>query len=730
MEISRVNYNPDQSSRYEDRGAGENKAQQFRSERVEENELDIGQLLGVIWRGKWFIAFCAVIALGIGWYYATRVVVPKYAAESRLLLQVRDQNVVDLESVISGVGKDQASLNTEVEIMQSRGLIEQLVRDLELTEDPEFNRLLREPSPYSSEVLLNRLRQLLGRQVVVRGEPDEQVVMNLTLRAAQNAIAVTAERGTYLFRIRVTTENRAKSKLMANRLAEIYLDDQIRTKFSATEYAVNWLSQRVTELEAELEEKENAIQDINTQSNMISTAALEALNLRVRESRARLQVVEARQARTRERLAALTSMQGTELYATMAAESDDPQLEELASSAESGDSGAQAAFASRVATLISRDQSALAQQQPELDRLQSAHDELVNEMEARTADRAKADNLLREAETTRVLYETFLARLKETSIQIGLQQADSRILSDASSGFRVEPKTNRILTMAFLLGATFAVAILMLRHFMRDGFRTADELEAATGLTVVGQVPKMPIRRRKGLLDYLVRNPTSAASEAVRNIRTSVLLSNVDNPPRVIMSTSSVPGEGKTTLAIAFSHNLSGLGKRVLLIEGDVRRRTFKNYFRQPGGGGLYQVIAGTLSLDEALIQDPELGFDVLMGDNASINAADLFASERFREFMKFVREQYDFVVIDTPPVLVVPDARVLGHYVDAIMYAVHWDRTPKSQVQDGVRQLSSVGLTVNGLVLSQLDPKRMRRYGYGGKYGAYAGYGRRYYNT
>ena len=123
---------------------------------------------------------------------------------------------------------------------------------------------------------------------------------------------------------------------------------------------------------------------------------------------------------------------------------------------------------------------------------------------------------------------------------------------------------------------------------------------------------------------------------------------------------------------------------------------------------------------------DPHLGVDILIGEKPKINAADLYASERFEAFLHEMRGHYDMIIIDTPPVLVVPDARVIGQFVDAIIYSVKWDDTPKSQVKEGINLLESVGLKVTGLVLSQVDPKGMKRYGYGG-YGGYNGYSNSY---
>jgi len=339
--------------------------------------------------------------------------------------------------------------------------------------------------------------------------------------------------------------------------------------------------------------------------------------------------------------------------------------------------------------------------------------------------------LTREAEAIRLLYEYFLTRLKETSAQQGIQQADSRILSNAVvPNIPASPRKSLILAMSGILGLMIGVGLVLLREARNSGFRTARDLEVHTGYTVMGQIPMIPARTRKKILKYLHSKPTSAAAESVRNLRTSVLLSNVDNPPKVILSTSSVPGEGKTTNSLALAHNLVGLGKSVLLIEGDIRRRTFSEYFDDLPEKGLVAALAGDQTLQESLHYSVELGADILIGEKTSVNAADLFSSDKFKALIKTVRAQYDVVIIDSPPVLVVPDARILAQVSDAVLFSVHWDKTTRHQVDEALRLFHNSNQRITGLVLSQINAKQMKKYGYGGRYGAYSGYGSKYYNN
>jgi capsular exopolysaccharide synthesis family protein len=370
--------------------------------------------------------------------------------------------------------------------------------------------------------------------------------------------------------------------------------------------------------------------------------------------------------------------------------------------------------------------------QEQIEEQQRTVDELSRQFEGQSADFQALQQLEQEAEATQVLYETFLTRLKETNVQGSIHESDSRILTEARVGEQVAPRSSRIMAMALLLGLLLGAGIVLLREFLQNTIRATEELEQHTGRTVLGQFPRVPARSRPDTIKYLLNKPTSAAAEAIRNLRTSLLLSNVDHPPKVIMVTSSVPNEGKTTLTIALAQNLAGLNKRVLLVEGDIRRRTFQAYFPEiKSQHGLVSTIAGQSVLAEAVGRPDSLGIDVLLGERrSSINAADLFSSESFRSLIETARAEYDYIIIDTPPVLVVPDARVIANQADAVVYVVRWDHTTKSQVEEGLRQFRSVNVPVTGLVLSQVDPKGMKRYGYGGRYGAYSRYGRNYYET
>jgi len=697
-----------------------------------EDEIDLIELLRALWRGKWTIILVAVLAVLAGGYYALGLAQPQYRSSATLMLEARNNQVVDIESVISGVSTETAALNTEIEIIQSGRLLGKLVDELALVDDPEFNPDLRPASLFAQarsrvQALLSELLDPTAAQEAGAARSPRNEAIN----GLRDALSASVQQDTYVFTVSITTDSADKSARIVNTLANLYLQDQISVKFDATEAAVTWLSKRVSELEQDLREREEALKTARAETDLISPETLQGLNLQSKDMRERLEEM---RTRAREAEAELTRLQDLRDSGgpreSIAEATGDASLRQLLAPIARGDAKAETMFDQRVDTLIATAREAHERILGQSNALATSYQELQRRIDRQSSDLVRIQQMVRETETTRTLYETFLTRLKETTVQRGLQQADSRILSDAIPGEEVAPRTALIVALSMLLGLMVGAAIVLVRQFMHNTFRSAEDLEAATGLPVLGQIPKMPLKARYNLIGYLRDKPTSAPAEAVRNLRTSLLLSNIDNPPKVIMSTSALPGEGKTTQSIALAQNLASLGKKVLLIEGDIRRRVFAEYFRNAPQGGILTALSGEVPLHEVVFHDDRLGADVLMGEKSRANAADLFSSDTFNAFVARARNIYDFVIIDTPPVLVVPDARVIGQHVDAIMLTVAWNSTQQSQVAAALREFASANLTITGIALAQIDPRGMRRYGYGGKYGAYGAYGRGYYEA
>lgn len=688
---------------------------------TDEDVIDLGALFGVLWRKKlWILASIFVFAC-LGAFYALGVATPKYRATSVILLDTSGQQLLDLSAVLPSLGTDSEAINTEVEVLKSRRLLERVVSVEHLTEDPEFNAALR---PLSLKDTLKNA--LTGAEPEV---PSEQEQMTAAINALLSRMSVRNIPNTYVLQVTMETEDAQKSATLADTIAEQYILYQMDVKFEATRDASEWLTSRVADLKLELEQAEARVAEYSTNAEAVSIESVQALDRQLKELRDRLATTRATFNEAELQLANLVALESATAQ-EKAEKAGDTRLTTLLRENGAG-AGAGAEFDARFEQLLSRAKTQVQRTEAQVQSLASSIETREAEIAKQSDEIIQLQQLSREAEASRLLYEYFLGRLKETAAQEGIQQADSRILSNAVlPDAPSEPRKSLILAMSMILGAMAGSGGALLWEMRQNGYRQASDLEGDTGLSVMGQIPLLPTDNRRQGLEYLAEKPTSAAAESVRNLRTSVLLSGLDKAPQVIMSTSSLPGEGKTTVSFALAQNLVGLGKKVLLVEGDIRRLVFSQYLDVKNAKGLMSVLAGDVSLEDAVIHDSVLGADILVSEPSHVNAADILSSRRFIEFLEAARTAYDFVIIDTPPVLVVPDARVVAQHVDVVLFTVHWDKTTKSQVRDALRMFETVGVTISGLVLNQIDPKGMKRYGYGDSYGAYGSYGNKYYTN
>ncbi|WP_372993182.1 GumC family protein [Sulfitobacter sp.] len=694
-----------------------------------QDELDLMQLLGLAWRGKWIIAICIAVCLLVSIVYVREIAVPRYQATAKILISQRSAQVIDFESVVSGVSADAAAINTELEIIRSPAMIEKLVKDMALYEDPEFNLYLREISPWSIKGITNWWRAMVSGPAPVRPEQTESQAIESAMNMVSRSLRLQAQEKTHLFDIYVTTEEKKKSVRMANRLADLYIEQQVGTKFEAVGYAVDWLSDRVVELGAEMSDREDQIKVLRADTGMLNEQDLDALSLRLRDLEDRYasasDALEVDRKRV-EQARALQESGDTEGLIQLLRDVLPRRILDNLQGLSDGNTTAQQQIDAQIRLL----EAGAQRQQEQRGSLYTALIRLRDEVDVETQKFTQLSAVIREAESTRTLLDTFSARLKETSLQAGLQQADSQLISPARNGLQVEPRAKRTYSLAVVFGVLMGLFLIVVRQFTQNGFRSSAEVTNSTGLPVIGQLPIIPIKRRDQLIPYLMEKPTSAAAEAIRNLRTSLTMLDLETSPQVIMLTSSIPGEGKTTTSIALAMNFAKLGRKVLFIEGDIRRRTLTNYFKQIPGYGLVDAMSGERPWEEAVIHDDDLDIDILMGQTSKTNAADLFASANFTRLMSAARERYDHIIIDTPPVLLVPDARLIARHCDTLAYVVHWDSTDRAQVADGLSQLQSLGINVTGIVLSQVDPAGMKRYGYGNRYGAYTSYDTGYYSN
>ena len=710
-------------------------------EAVPEAEFDLGRLMLLVWRAKWLMALLAVLGVTVAYAQLLRIT-PQYTAESRVLWEIDQTNIVDLDPVAGGLRGDYFSLSSQIEVIESGRLLERVVRDLDLASDPVFNSSLLPPEGWTRWLSLANV--VAEARTYVFGAPDGTAVEETPEELERRMIsalrgAVQAEwlDGTYVLIIRMTTSDPVRSAELANEMARYYILDQLETKFEATRQATDWLTERVADLRISLEEAEQAVEGFSSGTTLISAEALVASTRQLKDLRERAIALGNERDETASRLRVVEASRAADDFAGVAALMREPRLVTLADEIARLDKPAQKnlreTMIARFDAEFERGKTRMAFSIERLSGQETTVRETIVELDKKQDTQAKAlvqlRQLQREAEASRLIYEFFLSRLKETSVQEGIQRPDARILTEAETpGVPSYPRRGLTLLTGGGGGLLLAFALVFLFERMNNSFRSTDELEGRTGTAVIGTIPIAPVTGRRALLQYLIDKPTSSVAEAIRNLRTSILLVNVDNPPQVIMLTSALPGEGKTTCCIALAQISRALGKRVLLVECDIRRRTFRSYFDLPERGGLLSVLSGAKKLEDIVYHDEASGLHILPGEESSVNAADIFASHRFTDFITEMRQHYDFIFIDTPPVLAVPDARVVAKTVDAVIFCVRWNKTARDTVVEGLRFFSQIKIKVAGLVLSQVNVNKMARYGYT-NYGYYKEAAKYYHN-
>lgn len=683
-----------------------------------QDAINVGALFRTLWHGKFVLIFAMLVALILGGVYAYLIAMPLYSATSVIMLNSRQEQVVDLSSVVSGIGSDATSVNTEVEVLKSRLLLGKVVDELDLMTDPEFNSALREPSRIAKIKLF--ARSVLMPSAGMPEAPDQERQHANTINALLQKLTIRNIPQTLVFEIMATTTNPRKSARIADTMVDLYIVNQLETKFDATQQATEWMTDRVTTLQTALETAEEKVATFRASTTLINAETLSGLEVQIKETRDRIASMQESLSSTRVRLERLRGVEGASAE-DRAQVADDQQLNQLLSRIDQPN--ITDAFDRRFNQVLIQTESDLTRLERQRTSLQSSLAVLEDQAKDQGADLITLQQLTREAEASRILYEYFLTRLKETSAQEGVQQADSRIISPAVvPGGASSPRKALILAASMLLGLIAGTAYILIREMRNNSFRSVTEMERETGYTVIGQVPIIPSSRRQDTLSYLKSKPTSAAAEAIRNLRTSIMLSRIDTPPKIIMVCSSLPGEGKTTTSLALAMNFASMGRKTLLIQGDIRRQAISKYITEVPDKGIMPVLTGETDLASAIIHSDLIGADVLAGGRKVTNAADVFTSERFARLLLDLREQYDIIIIDTPPVLIVPDARIICQHVDATVFTVKWNSTESEQVHAALKEFESAGRPVNGLVLNQINPRSANRYGYsyGYSYGSY----------
>ena len=699
----------------------------------------LANLIQTVWDNRWLLVATTAIALGVSaWQLKNETRL--YTTAARVVLKTERVNVVNVESVVPQRQITFHGLNTEIQVLRASELMERVVAALSLEEDPEFNPALRAPEPWKAAIGYERLRAMIGLDPEPRPvPPPAERARKIAAGILTSKVAISILKDTFIFNIKVTTEEPQKSATIANTIGELYVASQREKKFAAMDAAMTWLGTRVVELKAELEAAEAAIENFSSRTTLVGEETLTINQQRLKGMRMRAREAIDAAVTLSSRVDLLASLRSALDFTILAEMVDEPRVAEAAGK-----------------LALAQERDSIAADDPRLDRFDAIFEpwlgglrsdatrwqrqvdsasrsvkDLETLVAAQTSDLVALRQMEREAEATSLIYGSFLGRLKEITVQLGIQQADSRILSRAGvRGAPSHPKVRRELGKNGSIGLLVGFFLIVARNALRRSVQTPEDLEAVAGYSVLGVIPDYRDRQPSKLLDRFVEQPNSGFAEAVRDLRTSIQLSNIDAAPKVIAITSSVPEEGKSILASTLALSNAMAGKKVLLIDSDLRRKVLRRYFLVDAKLGLVSLLSGETTFEETVHHDKRTGLDFLFADDKKVTPVDFFGSQQFRDLISEMRNRYDLIFLDTPPVLAVSDARVIAQQADAVIYAVRWNSTTRRMIRTGLESLRQANVHAIGLALNKVDPKRMDRYGYYGYgYGAGSGNLQKYYS-
>lgn len=700
--------------------------------------------LTVPWRRRGIIAavtLLGVVLAGLAVVLAT----PRYSATALVLVAAPQSRVVEMDAVMAGATADAATVFTEAEVLRAPALLHAVAEAQGVYGDAEFNTALKPPGLLS--LALGLLPEgwdavVLGRAPV--DDPNSPAARADALDEFRDAVSVTPVHRSRVLRVTVESERPETAARLANALADAYLTSQLEAKFDATRKATEWLDTRIADLRAEVRAAETAVADYRAAHGLTETAEAPLTAQQMGEVSSQLILATSRRSEAEARLASARRLAGGEGVPEVLGSALIQRLKEQEAAvlrtvselttrygekhprmidARAELTEVRAKIAAEVGGIIAGLESEVRVARAREASLRNS----LSDLEGRDAREDTAAvtlrELEREAEASRLMYEAFLARFKETSAQESLQEPDSRVVSPAV--VPVDPSHPRRLAWlgsAGVLSLLAGIALAYLREHLDRAVRTGAEAEAATGRPVLAMVP---LAKARTPADATLDAPTEAAAEAVRGLRAQLLIRSRGGPTGVVAVTSSLPEEGKSTLALWLARATAQAGRSVVLVDCDLRRPALARALALPPGPTVLDVLSGEASLDAALADDPRTALKVLPGGRAGVTALDLAEAEAMAALLADLKARFDTVIVDAPPVLAVADGRLLARRADHVLYALRWDSTPRDAAAEGVRALADAGADPLP-VITRIDLKRHARYGYGDAasvYGRYAAY-------
>jgi polysaccharide biosynthesis transport protein len=721
--------------------------------------VEVREILRILNRRKWhLVGVTALVCVLTGLLLLQ--LVPEYRASTLVMLDSRKAKVTNTTDVLTTGLFDLSAIQTEIEIIRSANLLARVVDKLHLDLDPEFGAARPGVLGTAMQVVKDAVGKYIPfeRTLTPGRDSDNGPKARAIVALARNLTTVVRGRS-YVISVSVDSSDPAKAKRIVDTITDFYIVDQLQAKLDANKRATDFFNDRLEELRRNVEVAERAAATFREKAGLtigkdstIASQSLSELNTQLVQARGQRADRESRlialqqAARNPATLGSVTEVLANPLISSLRSQEaevarrvgdlgqryGDSHPRILQARAEQGQ--IQGRISQEVAKIVSSLQGDAEAARSKEAELQAQVDALERKAGGLGQNEVELRQYEREAQSSRAVYEDFLKRFKELREQQDIQQPDARILATATvPSVPSYPRYGLTMGVALAVGLLLGGVVIMLLERLDGGFRTGEQIERLTARPLVGMIPVLT-RSSLGKLvpaRFAIEKPTSAYAEALRSAYTAMTLGTLDRPPRVVMVTSSLPGEGKSTFvcSLAGMTARANVAKKVLVIDCDLRRSSVAGTLGVARTEGtLDEYLAGAKTLEQVMGRDEQSGVYYILARSNTPNSAEILDSNAMRTFIETLSNQFDIIFLDTPPIMAVADALVTARLSDYVLFLVRWERTPREIAINALRLFRDLPKNI-GVVLVQVDVRRHSKYGYG-DYGYYYSKYKDYYTN
>lgn len=706
-------------------------------------EVHLLDYVRLLYKRRWLAATVFLVVLGCV-VVQTFTETPMFEAKTRLLIESGEQNVVSFRQVVDEDQMRGDYYQTQHSILQSRALARRTLDSLKLWDVQPFG------GPATARTLsLGRL--ILGAPAAVAsamrgafgssesgGETapaaDETASESSAIDILLSGLTITPIRGSRLVDVKYQSADPALARAIANGMAKNYIEQNLEYKFLASQEASGWLGERLAEQRKAVEDAELALQRYREQNDAISledsenivvqkltdlNAAVtraktvriekEALynQLRVSQSNpAALDTFPAilTNAFIQQQKADLATLQQQQAQLSEKLGDRHPDMQKLRAAIAISQSKLSGEIGKVVQSVRSEYQSAVAQETS----LVSALNQQKSEAQSMNRKAIDYGVLQRDVESSQQIYDNLLQRAKETGVAGELKTSNIRVVDEAERPRApVTPRVRFNLTLGFLGGLLLACGLAFFFEYLDSRIKTPDDIKTHLGLPHLGMLPFISPKVLNGTYPLISNGVPATFSEAFKALRTNVLFSTPQEGSRSIAVTSTGPGEGKSMVAANMAVGFAQAGQRVLLIDADMRKPKVHEVFGVEQEPGLSNLLVGQSKASAAVRKTSVPGLWVLTSGRLPPNPAELVGSARFRDFLGSLKDHFDWVIVDSPPVMAVTDASLIANHVYGVLFVVGAEMTSRHAAARALDQLERASARFVGAVLNRADFER-----------------------